>query len=190
MEPDPNSEILDLGELDPEQWNDYARAQGWSDGLPLAIPTEAAVERFVATCLGDNEPLPPMSPRRLIPTLPVLAANAVMAGCRAEYFPVVLAAVRAVLTTEYNLHGTLATTHPCAPMLLLNGPLRQSLEVNCSANCFGQGWQANATIGRALQLILLNLGGARPGVMDRSTQGSPAKYSFRYCSCFSTSASM
>ena len=101
-----------------------------------------------------------------------------MAGCRAEYFPVVLAAVRAVLTTEYNLHGTLATTHPCAPMLLLNGPLRQSLEVNCSANCFGQGWQANATIGRALQLILLNLGGARPGVMDRSTQGSPAKYSF------------
>ncbi|MAG97442.1 MAG: hypothetical protein CMM08_12245 [Rhodospirillaceae bacterium] len=177
-EPAPDSEILDLGEFDPEQWNDYARAQGWSDGLPLAIPTEAAVERFVAFCQGDNEPIPPMSPRRVIPPLPVLAANAVMAGCRPEYFPVILAAVRAVLTSEYNLHGTLATTHPCAPVLLLNGPARKSLDVNCSSNCFGQGWQANATIGRALQLILLNLGGAKPGVMDRSTQGSPAKYSF------------
>jgi hypothetical protein len=114
----------------------------------------------------------------VIPTLQSLAANAVMAGCRSEYFPVVLAALRAVLTPEYNLHGSLATTHSCAPMLLVNGPLRKELEINCSSNCFGQGWRANATIGRALQLILLNLGGAKPGIMDRSTQGSPAKYAF------------
>ena len=178
MESAAETEILDLGDMDQAQWNEYAFEQGWSDGFPLVMPTENLVERFVATCHGDNEPIPPMSPRRVVPTLPVLAANAVMAGCRPEYFPAVLAAVRAVLTPEYNLHGSLATTHSCAPMLLYNGPIRQELEINCSSNCFGQGRQANATIGRALQLILLNIGGARPGVMDRSTQGSPAKYAF------------
>ena len=172
------SEVIEVGDLDEEQWNDFAREQGWSDGFPLVLPSEAAVERFTATCRGDNEPFPPVSPRRVVPTLRSLAANAVMAGCRADYFPVVLAALRAVLKPEYNLHGTLATTHPCAPMLLVNGPVRGQLEINCGSNCFGQGWQANATIGRALQLILLNIGGAKPGVMDRSTQGSPAKYAF------------
>jgi hypothetical protein len=174
----PATEVIEVGELDPEQWNDYARDQGWSDGFPLMTPTETAVERLIETCRGDNEPFPPISPRRVIPTLKSLAANAVMAGCRPEYFPVVLAAVRAVLTPEYNLHGSLATTHPCAPMLLVNGPIRNELEINCGSNCFGQGWRANATIGRALQLILLNVGGAKPGEMDRSTQGSPAKYAF------------
>ncbi len=178
MNDNTESEVIDVGELDAEAWNDFASAQSWSDGFPLMMPTEAAVERFTATCRGDNEPFPPVSPRRVVPTLQSLAANAVMAGCRAEYFPVVLAALRAVLKPEYNLHGTLATTHPCAPMLMLNGPLRQALEVNCSSNCFGQGWRANATIGRALQLILLNVGGAKPGIMDRATQGSPAKYAF------------
>ncbi|MDP6707800.1 MAG: hypothetical protein QF893_15760 [Alphaproteobacteria bacterium] len=172
------AEVIELDDLDPEAWNEYALAQGWSDGFPLLVPTEAAVERFVEVCRGDNEPFDPVSPRRVVPTMQSLAANAVMAGCRPEYFPVVLAALRAVLTPEYNLHGSLATTHSCAPMLLVSGPLCQELEINCSSNCFGQGWRANATIGRALQLILLNVGGAKPGVMDRSTQGSPAKYAF------------
>jgi hypothetical protein len=101
-----------------------------------------------------------------------------MAGCRPEYFPVVLAALRGVLTPDYNLHGSLATTHPCAPMILVSGPLRGALGINCGGNCFGQGWRANATIGRALELILLNIGGAKPQVMDRSTMGSPAKFAF------------
>jgi hypothetical protein len=83
-----------------------------------------------------------------------------------------------VLNADYNLHGTLATTHPCAPMMMVSGPLRHELAINCSSNCFGQGWRANATIGRALSLILMNVGGAKPAVMDRSTMGSPAKYSF------------
>ena len=173
-----DAEVIELDDLDPGAWNDYAIERGWSDGFPLVAPTEDAVERFIETCRGDNEPLPPMSPRRVIPTLRSLAANAVMAGCRPEYFPVVVAAARAVLRPEYNLHGSLATTHSCAQMLLLNGPLRAALEINCSSNCFGQGWRANATIGRALQLVLLNIGGAKPGVMDRSTQGTPAKYAF------------
>ncbi|MCH9674801.1 MAG: hypothetical protein K0U93_25400 [Gammaproteobacteria bacterium] len=175
----PETELVDIGELDQEEWNDYAIAQGWSDGLPLVMPTEKSVARFVDICRGDNEPFPPVSPRQVVPTLHSLSANAVMAGCRPEYFPVVLAALRGVLTPDYNLHGTLATTHPCAPMVMVNGPIRDTLSLNCGGNCFGQGSQANATIGRALQLILLNIGGAKPGLMDRSTQGSPAK--FAYC---------
>lgn len=174
-----DSELVDIGELDQDEWNDYAIAQGWSDGLPLVVPTQKAVARFVEICRGDNEPFAPISPRAVVPTLESLAANAVMAGCRPEYFPAVLAALRSVLTPDYNLHGTLATTHPCAPMILINGPMRNEVKLNCGGNCFGQGNRANASIGRALQLILLNIGGAKPGLMDRSTQGSPAK--FAYC---------
>ena len=172
------SELVEIGDLDFDQWNDYALEQGWSDGLPLLPPVEEKVERMVHTCHGDNEPFPPMSPRRVVPTLRNIAANAVMAGCRPEYFPVVVAAVRAVLNPDYNLHGTLATTHPCAQMVVVNGPARHRLGINCGSNCFGQATKANATIGRALQLTLLNVGGAKPGNMDRATQGSPAKYSF------------
>ena len=172
------SEVVEVGDLDPDQWNAYAVEQGWSDGLPLMIPTEEKVERMVEACRGDNEPFAPMSPRRVIPTLRSIAANAVMAGCRPEYFPVVVAAARAVLNPDYNLHGTLATTHPCSQGMIVNGPLRKTLGINCGSNCFGQGNPANATIGRALQLTLLNVGGAKPGMMDRATHGSPAKYSF------------
>ena len=172
------SEVIELGELDFDQWNELAIEQGWSDGLPLLAPTEEKVERMVETCRGDNEQFPPMPPRRVVPTLRSIAANAVMAGCRAEYLPVVVAAVRAVLIPGYNLHGTLATTHPCGQALIINGPIRNRLNINCGSNCFGQGHKANATIGRALQLTLLNIGGAKPGNMDRATQGSPAKYSF------------
>jgi hypothetical protein len=171
-------EVIDLGDMAPDDWTEFAIQQGWSDGFPLIPPTEEKVARFVEICRGDNEPFPPMSPRQVLPTLQTIAANAVMAGCRPEYFPLVVSAVRAVLRPEYNLHGSLATTHPCAPMLMVNGPIRHELNINCGSNCFGQGHRANATIGRALQLTLLNVGGAKPGSMDRSTQGSPAKYAF------------
>ena len=173
-----DEELLDLGGMGVEAFNDLAIEQGWSDGMPLYPPTEAKVAAFVETCRGDNEPFPPMSPRQVLPTLQTIAANAVMAGCKAEYFPAVVAAVRAVLQPEYNLHGTLATTHPCAPMLMLNGPVRGAIGVNCGSSCFGQGTRANASIGRALMLTLMNVGGGKPGTMDRATQGSPAKYTF------------
>ena len=173
-----SEDVLDVGELDFEAWNEYASEQGWSDGLPLYAPTEEKVARMVETCRGDNVPFPPMTPRRLVPTLPGIAANAVMAGCKPEYFPAVVATVRAVLKPEYNLHGTLATTHPCAQLMFVNGPLRNEIGLNCGSNCFGQGTRANAAIGRAVQLVLRNIGGAKPGVTDRATQGSPAKYSF------------
>ncbi|HEX4894025.1 MAG TPA: hypothetical protein VFV47_12100 [Hyphomicrobiaceae bacterium] len=175
-----DSEALDVGELSPDDWNEYAISQGWSDGLPLVMPTEAAVEKFVAAAgRVDNSTFQPISPRQVVPTLRSLAANAVMAGCKPEYFPVVLAGLRSVLSPDYHLHGTLATTHPCAQLMVVSGPLRTELDINCGSNCLGQGRRANATIGRALQLILLNGGGAKPGDMDRATQGSPAK--FAYC---------
>lgn len=173
-----DGEHIDIGDMTADQWNEYAITRGWSDGLPLVMPTEAAVERFVAIARVDNETFAAISPRQIVPTIRSLAANAVMAGCKPEYFPVVLAGLKGVLKPDYNLHGTLATTHPCAQLMLVNGPLRHSLEINCGSNCLGQGRRANATIGRALQLVLLNVGGAKPGDMDRATQGTPAKYSY------------
>jgi hypothetical protein len=171
-------EEIDIGNLDIEAFNEYATAQGWGDGLPLFVPTREKVAKFVDLVRGDNRPFPPVPPRLVVPTLQSIAANAVMAGCKPEYFPVVTAALRGVLDPAYNLHGTLATTHSCAPMVMISGPLRHELNINCNTNCFGQGWQANATIGRALGLMLLNIAGAKPGEMDRSTQGNPAKFTF------------
>ena len=156
-------EVIDLDDMDVEAFNEFAAEQGWSDGMPLYIPTEDKVAKFVETVRGDNRPYPPVPPRQVVPTLQALAANAVMAGCKPEYFPVVTAALRGVLDPEYNLHGTLATTHSCAPMVMVSGPIRHELDINCGSNCFGQGWQANATIGRALGLMLLNVAGAKPG---------------------------
>ncbi len=173
------TETIDIGDLAPDQFNELAIAQGWSDGLPLIPPTQAAVERFVAAAgRVDNATFQPISPRQVVPTLKSLAANAVMAGCKPEYFPVVLAGLRAVLEPDYNLHGTLATTHPCAQLMVVSGPIRKELDINCGTNCLGQGRRANATIGRALQLVLLNIGGAKPGDMDRATHGTPAKYAY------------
>jgi len=104
--------------------------------------------------------------------------NAVMAGCRAEYFPVVLAAVEAVCDVRFNLHGVQATTHVCAPLLIVNGPIRHALHLNSGYNVFGQGWRANATIGRALRLVLINIGGGIPGLTDQATFGHPGKYTY------------
>lgn len=172
------TEILDIEELDQEAWQDYAEAQGWTDGMPVVMPTEASVARMAAAARGDNEPFPPISPRQVLPTMQALAANAVMAGAKPAFFPAILAGLRGILDPSYNLHGTMATTHPCAPMVMINGPARLELGVNCGGNCFGQGFRANAAIGRAIGLILRNVGGGVPQVMDRSTQGSPAKYAF------------
>lgn len=174
-----DAETIEVGDIDTEAWNEYAQAQGWSDGLPMIAPTEAKVARFTSAVKADNETFAPISPRLVIPTLRSLAANAVMAGCKPEYFPAVLAGLRAVLDPAYNLHGTLATTHPCGQLMVVSGPIRNAIDINCGSNCLGQGRRANATIGRALQLILLNIGGAKPGDMDRATHGSPAK--FAYC---------
>ncbi|MER3419161.1 MAG: hypothetical protein C4290_00950 [Chloroflexota bacterium] len=119
-----------------------------------------------------------LPPRQGEATVERIAINAVMAGCRPEYLPVVIAAVEAMADPDFNLDGVQATTHPVAPLVIVNGPAARELGINCGYNCYGQGTRANATIGRAIRLILMNIGGGLPGTGDRSTQGSPAKYSY------------
>ncbi|HZZ52311.1 MAG TPA: hypothetical protein VFE65_35895 [Pseudonocardia sp.] len=171
-------EVLELPDLEPAEWFEWAEQRGWGDGLPTVAPTEELVDTMLAALPPELPEFGPLPPARVTPTLRSIAANAVMAGARPMDFPVVLAALAAVGDPEYNLHGSLATTHPCAPMILVNGPVRERVGLNSGGNCFGQGRRANAVIGRALALILVNVGGARAGTMDRSTQGSPAKYTF------------
>lgn len=162
-----------------EAVNNHFHEQGWTDGLPIVPPTSERVERMLAW--SDRDPtqeLGAMPPRYGIVTIEKLTVNAVMAGCRPEYLPVVIAATEAMLEERFNLYAVQSTTHPCAPLLILNGPIAGGLGVNSRYNAFGPGWRANATIGRAIRLILLNIGGGVPGVLDRATQGQPAKYSY------------
>jgi hypothetical protein len=162
-----------------EDVNDVLYRRGMTDGLPVYPPTEDRV----ATMLDgiDRDPgdsLGTIPPRYGEATLENIAINAAMAGCEPEYMPVLAAAVDAMTADEFNLYGVNATTHPVAPLLVLNGPIVEELNVNYGYNVFGQGWKANATIGRAIRLILLNIGGGEPGDMDRATHGHPGKYSF------------
>jgi hypothetical protein len=162
-----------------EALDDYFDEQGWSDGLPVVAPTRQRVERMLSwTDRAPDLVLGAMPPRHGVVTVEALAVNAVMAGCRPEHFPVVLTAVEAMLEPRFNLFAVQSTTHPCAPFALVNGPVAAELGVNARYGAFGPGVRANATIGRAIRLILLNVGGAAPGVLDRSTQGQPSKYSF------------
>jgi hypothetical protein len=142
-------------------------------------PSVDRVRAFISASAVELEHLPPIPPRRVVATIEVLAANAVMAGCRPQHFRAVVAALKATLVEAFNLHGILATTHPCTPMVFFNGPVRGELGINGGANCFGQGHEANAVIGRALHLIHTNVGGAIPGVLDKATHGNPGK--FTYC---------
>ncbi len=162
-----------------EAVNDWFYDQGWTDGLPIVPPTAERVERLLAW--SDREPqdeLGPVPPKYGIATVEKVAVNAVLAGCVPEYFPVVLTALDALLESPFNLYAVQSTTHPCAPLVILNGPITQELGVNGGYNAFGQGWRPNATIGRAIRLVLLNIGGGVPGLLDRSTQGQPSKYSY------------
>ncbi|MCY3850276.1 MAG: thioredoxin [Acidimicrobiaceae bacterium] len=150
--------------------------RGFSDGMPVVPPTEARVLRMLegtSRPLGDIVAVVP--PDLVECTVEKAAVNAVMAGCRPEYLPVVLSALEAACTDEFNMHGLLATTMPVGPVLIVNGPIRHEINMNSGGNLLGQGNRANNTIGRALQLAVRNVGGGRPGGVDRATQGSPSK---------------
>jgi hypothetical protein len=164
---------------DPLAAIDYAFEHGWTDGLPVVPPTPELVERFVAVSGRDpGEVVARMAARNVSCTVAKAAVNAVMAGCLPEYFPVVLAALEACDAEPYNFYGSTASTGGSAQFIVVNGPIRQQIGLNHGGNVFGPGNRANATIGRALRLIVLNVFGQRPGVTDRSTQGHPGKYSF------------
>lgn len=160
--------------------NDYFYDQGLSDGLPIIPPTPARVEAMTQFCDRPADVVVGKIPPGFTEaTVEELAVNAVMAGCQPEFFPVVMTAVEAMTSVkEFNLLGVQATTHSVAPLVVVNGPIAKELHINGGAGCFGPGWRANATIGRAIRLILLNIGEAYPGSTDKSTFGSPAKYSY------------
>lgn len=159
--------------------NRLYRERRWSDGLPVVPPTAERVERMLAhTRRGRHDLVAHVAPGYGAATVERIAINAVLAGCDPEYLPVLIAATEAVADPEFNLQGIQATTNPVAVWLVLNGPLARQLQVNAGFNCIGQGAWANATLGRALRLILQNIGGALPGEMDRATHGQPGKYTF------------
>ncbi|MBI2908802.1 MAG: hypothetical protein HYX92_14260 [Chloroflexi bacterium] len=153
--------------------------QGWTDGLPVVPPTREAVEAMLAhTDRRPEEVVGLLAPRMGKATVEKIAVNAVMAGCLPEYLPVLIASVEAMAEPAFNLSGLQSTMNPAAPLAIVNGPLRKQLGINSGFNVFGQGWRSNATIGRAIRLILMNIGGGVPGVTDRALQGLPDKFTF------------
>ena len=153
--------------------------RGWTDGLPVVPPTPARVLRMLAGSTRRPDEVLGLVPPDLAPcTVEKVAINAVMAGCKPEYLPIVLAAVEAALIDEFGMHGILCTTMFAGPLVIVNGPLGRAVGVNSGVNALGQGHRANASIGRALQLVIRNVGGGRPGEVDRATLGTPGKYSF------------
>lgn len=163
-------------------WDDPIEAcfeRGWSDGLPVVPPTDARILRMLAGTRRKPDEVVGRVPPNLVPcTVEKVAINAVMAGCKPEYLPVVLAAVEAALDPGFGLHGLLATTGFAGPIVIVNGPVTRRIGMNWGMNALGQGNRANATIGRALQLIVRNVGGGRPGEIDRACLGNPGKYTF------------
>ena len=150
--------------------------RGFSDGMPVVPPTEARVLRMLeGTSRSPSDTVAVVPPDLVECTVEKVAINAVMAGCKPEYLPVVLSAIEAACTDEFNMHGLLATTMPVGPILIVNGPIRHEINMNSGLNLLGQGNRANNTIGRALQLVIRNVGGGKPGGVDRATQGSPSK---------------
>ena len=160
--------------------------RGWSDGLPVVPPTPVRVMRMLAGIeLEADELIGNVPPDNIPCSVEKVAINAVMAGCKPEYFPTVIAVVRAALQDRFCMHGLLCTTYFSSPVVIVNGPESRHIGMNSGGNALGQGNRANATIGRALQLLIRNVGGGKPGGIDRATLGNPGKYTF----CFAEDAS-
>jgi hypothetical protein len=171
------SRRVDLAELEDDVEAAYDR--GWTDGLPVVPPTEQRVLRMLTGTTRDPSEVVAVVPPDLAPcTVEKVAVNAVMAGCLPEHLPVVLAAVEAACAEPFALHGLLATTYMSGPVVIVNGPIARAIGMNSGGNALGQGNRANATIGRALQLVVRNVGGGRPGEVDQATLGNPGKYTF------------
>ena len=176
--PDPASAVRELQLPEEDVFAEFVK-RDWCDGLPIVPPTPERVRAMVAA--GGEDParvLGLMPPLWREASVEKLAVNAVMAGCEPACFPVVLAAVTAMLEPAFNLYGVQATTHPVAPLVIVSGPVARAVGMHAGAGLFGPGFRANATIGRAIRLILMNVGGGWPGRHDMATQGSPAKFSY------------
>ena len=171
------SRRVELAELEDEAEAMFER--GWTDGLPVVPPTERRVLAMLEGTRRRPDEIVGVVPPNLVEcSVEKVAVNAVLAGCKPEYLPVVLAALEAACSEPFNMHGLLATTMPAGPVLVVNGPIRRTIGMNSGRNVFGQGNRANLAIGRALQLVVRNVGGGRPGEVDRATHGNPGKLSF------------
>ncbi|MEA3018600.1 MAG: hypothetical protein QOI47_124 [Actinomycetota bacterium] len=179
------SRRVELAELEDEHEAMFER--GWTDGLPVVPPTEARVMRMLAgTTRAPDEIVAIVPPDLVECTVEKVAVNAVMAGCKPEYLPVVLAALEGACTDTFNIHGLLATTWFSGPLLIVDGPITARIGMNSGVNAMGQGNRANASIGRALQLTIRNVGGGKPGGVDRATLGWPGKYTFCFAEATAT----
>lgn len=172
-----DASILEIGDF--WEWYELALARGWTDGLVVAPPTVEKVEKIIdhlgrkpTECVGV------VGPKDGLATIEQIAINCAMAGCAPEHAPVVLAALEAMLEPEFNLPGVQSTTNPCAPLVIVSGPIVKELGFNAKEGSFGGGSRANACVGRAVRLILWNIGGGIPGESDMASQGQPAKYLF------------
>ncbi len=167
---------------DQDEWDGlqaFFRRQRWTDGLPVVPPTRARVERMLRDLdRPAHQPVGLVPPLMGAATVEHVAVNALMAGCGPQHMPVLLAALDAMLDPAFNLYGLQTTTHCVAPLLMVNGPLAGSLGIHGGNNLFGPGAWSNGVVGRAIRLILLNLGGGLPGDVDKATMGHPGKYTF------------
>jgi hypothetical protein len=171
------SERLSVDDYDEAVELFYER--GWTDGLPIVLPTRTRVEAMLRAVKRDpQECLGPVPPKGGLATLEKLAINAVMGGCLPEHFPVVIAAMQAMMDPAHNLNGVLQTTHMCVSLVIVNGPAARRLGFNARDGVFGNGYRANAAVGRAVRLALWNLGGAFPWDTDKSTLSHPGEYAF------------
>ena len=183
-----SASVVDLPD-DVEEVNDYFHSHRYTDGLPIIPPTEERVRRFVEYTKRDAlEIIGEVPPLWAHATVEKIAGNAVMAGCKAEYMPVLIAAIQAICPPPgtrpgaaeedpINLHGSQTTTNSLGPIFFVNGPIRNELEINCGAHVMGPGFRANMTIGRAIRLMLINVGGALPGDVSKSTFSWPGRTS-------------
>ena len=172
-----SSAVLDVE--DAFEANELFQARGWTDGLPIVPPTKEALREFLSAAglsAGDliaSEPI-----RRRIITAEKVCLAGIMAGCLPDYMPVVVSALRAMSEPQFSLHGSTASTGGCAPMLVVNGPLRRQLQMNATHNLLANGCRANASIGRAIRLVIINVLGGLPGQFDRATLGHAGKFTF------------
>jgi len=156
----------------------FFEERGWGDGLPIIPPTEERVAQMLAAAKRKpDEVIGAVPPRWAQATVEKIAINGVMAGCKPEYMPVLIAAVEAITDPKLNLYALQATTGGPAVMIIINGPIRKKLDINGGPNALGEGWRANATIGRFVQLVKRNIGGSYPGTTCKATLGWPGKYS-------------
>lgn len=170
------SKTLRLGVAIDSVYDEYY-ARGWTDGLPIVPPTRERVDAMMATVdLAPDHVVAVLPPKKGEATIEALAVNAVMAGCLPEYFPVVAAAVDALADPRFEIGAMNVTTSCTSPMLIINGPIRDEIDVNCGWGLLGPGWRANATVGRAISLIMLNVAGRVPGEVSKAVIGFPGRY--------------